>query len=94
MESTAKTYKFIGKVLPDGHLSIPEDIAKDMGSEFEVHLTPVDDTRKLISLYLEGRLERTGSILDIKFDADRIAEAIKKTFGTDNIDDIIDAVRR
>jgi hypothetical protein len=94
MESTAKTYKFIGKVLPDGHLSIPEDIAKDMGSEFEVLLTPVDDIKKLISLYLEGRLERKGRIEDIKLDAERIAEAIKKTFGTDNIDDIIDAVRR
>jgi len=94
MENTAKTYKFIGKVLPDGHLSIPEDVAKDTGSEFEVLLTPVGDIRKLISLYLEGRLERKGSILDIKLDAERIAEAIKKTFGTDNIDDIIDAVRR
>ena len=94
MENTAKTYKFIGKVLPDGHLSIPEDVAKDTGSEFEVFLTPVGDIKKLISLYLESRLERTGSIVDIKLDAERIAEAIKKTFGTDNIDDIIDAVRR
>ena len=94
MERTAKTYKFIGKVLPDGHLSIPEDVAKDTGSEFEVLLTPVGDIKKLISLYLEGRLEKKGSILDIKLDAERIAEAIRKTFGTDNIDDIIDAVRR
>jgi len=94
MESTAKTYKFIGKVLPDGHLSIPEDVAKDTGSEFEVLLTPVNDIKKLVSLYLEGRLERKGRFEDIKLDAERIAAAIKKTFGTDNIDDIIDAVRR
>ncbi len=94
MESTTKTYKFIGKVLPDGHLSIPEDVAKDTGSEFEVLLTPVDDVKKVISLYLEGRLERGGRFEDIKLDAERIAEAIKRTFGTDNIDDIIDAVRR
>ena len=94
MENTAKTYRFIGKVLPDGHLSIPEDVAKDTGSEFEVLLTPVDDVKKLISLYLEGRLERTGRFEDIELDAERIAEAIKKTFGTDNIDDIIDAVRK
>ena len=94
MENTGKTYRFIGKVLPDGHLSVPEEVAKDTGSEFEVLLTPVDDIKRLISLYLEGRLERKGSIIDIKLDAERIAEAIKKTFGTDNIDDIIDAVRR
>jgi len=94
MESTAKTYKFIGKVLPDGHLSIPEDVAKDTGGEYEVLLTPVDDIKRLISLHLEGRLERKGRFEDIKLDAERIAEAIKKTFGTDNIDDIIDAVRR
>lgn len=94
MERTAKTYKFIGKVLPDGHLSIPEDVAKDTGSEFEVLLTPVNDIKKVVSLYLEGRLERKGRFEDIKLDAERIAEAIKKTFGTDNIDDIIDTVRR
>jgi hypothetical protein len=23
-----QTYKFIGKILPDGHLSIPDEIAK------------------------------------------------------------------
>lgn len=89
-----KTYKFIGKVLPDGHLSIPEDVAKDTGMEFSVTLSPVDDMKKAILLHRKGLLEKKASIFDIKLDAERIAEAIKKTFGTDNIDDIIDAVRR
>ena len=36
------TKKFIGKVLPDGHLSLPEDTAKEVGSVFEVVLTPIE----------------------------------------------------
>jgi len=34
--------KFIGKVLPDGHLSLPEDTAKRIGAIFEVILLPVN----------------------------------------------------
>ncbi|MFQ5864487.1 MAG: hypothetical protein ACE5IW_04570 [bacterium] len=33
--------KFIGKVLKDGHLSLPEEIAKQVGKIFEVILLPV-----------------------------------------------------
>ena len=94
MKNMEKTYTFIGKVLPDGHLSIPEDVEKDTGMEFNVTLSPVDDIKKAILLHRKGLLEKKASIFDIKLDAERIAEAIKKTFGTDNIDDIIDAVRR
>jgi len=36
--------KFIGKVLPDGHLSLPEDTAKEVGSLFEVVLMPLENT--------------------------------------------------
>jgi len=36
--------KFISKVLPDGHLSIPKEIAKRKGRVFEVILLPVQDT--------------------------------------------------
>ena len=36
--------KFIGKVLPDGQLSLPEDIAKQVGEVFEVILLPVNQT--------------------------------------------------
>jgi hypothetical protein len=94
METAAKTYKFIGKVLPDGHLSIPEDVAKDTGSEFEVLLTPVDDIKKLISLYMEGRLERTGRFEDILFHASEIEEAVNDAFGTTDVDVLIDMIRR
>ncbi len=37
------TRRFIGKVLPDGHLSLPEDMAKDTGSVFDVLLIPVEE---------------------------------------------------
>jgi hypothetical protein len=94
MQTTAKTYKFIGKVLPDGHLSIPEDVAKESGSEFEVILTPVDETKKLISLYLEGHLERTGRFEDIVFNASEIEKAVKDAFGTTDVDVLIDMIRR
>jgi hypothetical protein len=35
--------RFIGKVLPDGHLSLPEDTAKEVGSIFDVVLMPVEE---------------------------------------------------
>ncbi len=41
MKSTAK--RFIGRVLPDGHLSLPEDTAKEVGSVFDVVLMPVEE---------------------------------------------------
>lgn len=41
MNTTAR--RFIGKVLPDGHLSLPEDTAKEVGSIFDVVLMPVEE---------------------------------------------------
>lgn len=38
-----KAKKFIGRVLPDGHLSLPEDAAKEIGKVFEVILLPVEE---------------------------------------------------
>lgn len=38
-----KVKKYIGKVLQDGHLSLPKEIAKDVGKEFEVILFPKED---------------------------------------------------
>jgi len=35
--------RFIGKVLPDGHLSLPEDTAKEVGSVFDVLLMPIEE---------------------------------------------------
>lgn len=42
MKSAAK--RFIGRVLPDGHLSLPEDTAKEVGSVFDVVLMPVEES--------------------------------------------------
>ena len=36
--------KFIGKVLPDGHLSLPDDTSRQVGMIFEVILLPVKRT--------------------------------------------------
>lgn len=35
--------KFISKVLADGHLSLPDDTAKDVGRVFEVILIPLEE---------------------------------------------------
>jgi len=35
--------KFISKVLPDGHLSLPEDTARDVGKVCEVILIPLEE---------------------------------------------------
>ncbi len=90
----ARIYKFIGKVLSDGHLSVPDEVAKNAGKEFEVTLSPLDNIKKTILLYRKGLFRKKGSFNDIKLDSERIEAAIKNTFGTTNIDDIIDAVRR
>ena len=36
----AMTLKFKGTVLPDGHLSLPADAAKEVGQVFDVTLVP------------------------------------------------------
>lgn len=41
MSATAR--RFIGKVLPDGHLSLPEDAANEVGNVFDVVLMPVEE---------------------------------------------------
>ncbi|MBF0542767.1 MAG: hypothetical protein HQK91_15140 [Nitrospirae bacterium] len=38
-----RALRFISKVMPDGHLLLPEDTAKDVGSVFEVILIPFED---------------------------------------------------
>lgn len=61
--------KFISKVLPDGHLSLPEDTAKDIGKVFEVILIPLEEVEvysyaetlakeKGFSTLTEGDIER------------------------------------
>ena len=94
MQQAMKTYRFIGKILPDGHLAVPDEVTKDKAVEFEVTMTPVNEIRKMILLYRKGLFEKKGNFDDIELDSERIEEAIVKTFGTANIDDIIDAVRK
>ena len=94
MQTTQTTYKFIGKVLPGGHLSLPAALAAETGQEFEVTVRPLDETYETISRYLEGKIEKTGSFEDIALPAEKIRKAIESAFGTTNIDEIIDKVRR
>ena len=65
MEPTIKTYKFFGKILPDGHLSVPAELGEDTGREFEVIMKPVNDIARTVSLYLDGKVERKGRIVHI-----------------------------
>lgn len=94
MGTITKTYKFISKILPDGHLSIPDEVAKGDVKEFEVTLTPVDDIKNLVSLYLKGRLEKKGKLKDIALDSAEIEKAAQKAFGATNIDVIMEAIRK
>ena len=94
MQTTQTTYRFIGKVLPDGHLSLPADLALEKGQEFEVTVRPLDETYETVSRYLEGKIEKTGSFEDITLPAEKIRKAVETAFGTTNIDEIIDKVRR
>lgn len=36
--------KFISKVLPDGHLDLPKDKAKEVGKAYEVTLVPLEES--------------------------------------------------
>lgn len=42
--SYVEARKFFGKVLPDGHLSLPEELAKEVGKVYEVILVAVGGT--------------------------------------------------
>ena len=44
--------RFVGKVLEDGHLSLPRDTAKEVGKEFEVILLPLEGAG--VSAYAEN----------------------------------------
>lgn len=59
--------RYVGKVLSDGHLSLPEDMAKEEGKEFEVILLPKENIysyseriakEKEFSMYTEEDIEK------------------------------------
>lgn len=94
MNTTKNTYRFRSKILPDGHLSVPEEISTETGKEFDVTITPIDDVKSSVSLYLEEQLKKSGRLADIKLDSEGIVAAVKASFGTTDIDAIINSVRR
>jgi len=49
---------------------------------------------EVTTTYLSGRLERRGSINDISFDPEAMEKAAIETFGTTDITQIIEIVRR
>ena len=62
--------RFIGKVLPDGHLSLPDDTAKKVGSVFDVVLMPVEDPE--IYSFAESLAREKGFISLSEEDVERI----------------------
>ena len=68
MERTAK--RFIGKVLPDGHLSLPDETAKEVGSVFDVVLMPVEGAE--VYSFAESLAKEKGFVTFTEEDIERI----------------------
>ena len=68
MKGTVK--RFIGKVLPDGHLSLPEETAKEVGRVFDVLLMPVEEPE--IYSFAESLAREKGFIRFNEEDVERI----------------------
>jgi hypothetical protein len=68
MKRTAK--RFIGKVLPDGHLSLPDETAKEVGSVYDVVLMPVEGAE--IYGFAESLAREKGFITLTEEDIERI----------------------
>ncbi|MBT9164605.1 MAG: hypothetical protein DDT22_00574 [candidate division WS2 bacterium] len=62
--------RFISKVLPDGHLSLPEDTAKDVGKVFEVILIPLEEAE--VYSYAETQAKEKGFSKLTEEDIERI----------------------
>ena len=62
--------RFIGKVLPDGHLSLPDDTAKKVGSVFDIVLMPVEEPE--IYSFAESLAREKGFINLTEEDVERI----------------------
>jgi hypothetical protein len=71
---------------------IEESLRRERGKEaMEKRAAKVAE---LTTAYLSGKLERKGSINDISFDPEAMEEAAMETFGTTDITQIIEMVRR
>jgi len=62
--------RFISKVLPDGHLSLPEDMAEDIGKVFEVILIPLEEAG--VHSYAEFLAKEKGFSMLTEEDVERI----------------------
>ena len=62
--------RFISKILPDGHLSLPEDTAKDVGKVFEVILIPLEEAE--VYSYAENLAKEKGFSMLTEEDIERI----------------------
>lgn len=71
---------------------IEESLRREIGKE-AVEKRPAR-VAELTTAYLSGRLERKGSINDISFDPEAMEKAAMETFGTTDITQIIEMVRR
>ena len=68
MKSPVK--RFIGKVLPDGHLSLPDETAKEIGSVYDVVLMPVEGAE--IYSFAESLAKEKGFVTFTEKDIERI----------------------
>jgi len=68
MKRTAK--RFIGKVLPDGHLSLPDETAKEVGNVYDVVLMPVEGAE--IYSFAESLAKEKGFVTFTEEDIERI----------------------
>jgi hypothetical protein len=62
--------KFIGKILPDGHLSLPANAAEEIGKVYEVILIPVEEAD--IYSYTETLAEEKGFSILTEADIEKI----------------------
>ncbi len=62
--------KFISRVLPDGHLSLPEETAREVGKIFEVILIPFGKTD--VYSYAEALAKEKGFSALTEEDVERI----------------------
>ena len=67
--------KFISKVLPDGHLSLPEETAKEVGKVFEVILIPLQEAE--IYSYTEALAQEKNFSQLTEEDIERIIHEVR-----------------
>jgi len=73
MTKTAK--RFIGKVLPDGHLSLPDETAKEVGSVFDVVLMPMEGSE--VYSFAESLAKEKGFAIFTEEDIERIIHELR-----------------